>query len=159
MLRGEEGKKDKLCQELNLLVQQSAHAQLERLEQLTHRMETLNRGFIQSSTGSQRVSQEAPAPEDRHNEAETLNEQCPEGNQFFALEMALVVSCRFLRANLQGAQAQEGNKHKDSLPLPYYRQANPILDRLNSTQDKLSISSLLQAAMKIYRLLSWQRSP
>lgn len=52
MLRGEEGKKDKLCQELNLLVQQSAHAQLERLEQLTQRMESLNRGFIQSSTTS-----------------------------------------------------------------------------------------------------------
>ena len=52
-LRIEEGKKDKLCQELNLLVQQSAHAQLERLEQLTQRMESLNRGFVQPphSTG------------------------------------------------------------------------------------------------------------
>ena len=57
VLRGEEAKKDKLCQELNLLVQQSAHAQLERLEQLTHRMESLNRGFIQSTTSNR------PAPE------------------------------------------------------------------------------------------------
>lgn len=46
VLRTEEAKKDKLCQELNLLVQQSAHAQLERLEQLTHRMENLNQGFV-----------------------------------------------------------------------------------------------------------------
>lgn len=45
-LREEEAKKDKLCQELNMLVQQSAHAQLERLEQLTSRMETLNAGFV-----------------------------------------------------------------------------------------------------------------
>ncbi len=64
VLRGEEAKKDKLCQELNLLVQQSAHAQLERLEQLTHRMESLNRGFTQSSIGS------TPAPEPNNNEAQ-----------------------------------------------------------------------------------------
>ena len=41
-LKEEEAVKERLCQELNLLVQQSAHAQLERLEQLTHRMELLN---------------------------------------------------------------------------------------------------------------------
>ena len=56
VLKAEEAKKDKLCQELNLLVQQSAHAQLERLEQLTQRMESLNRGFVQTAGGSQEVS-------------------------------------------------------------------------------------------------------
>ena len=45
-LKTEEAVKDRLCQELNLLVQQSAHAQLERLEQLTQRMELLNKGFM-----------------------------------------------------------------------------------------------------------------
>ena len=45
-LKAEEAVKDRLCQELNLLVQQSAHAQLERLEQLTQRMELLNKGFM-----------------------------------------------------------------------------------------------------------------
>ena len=34
--------KDQLCQELNLLVQQSAHAQIEKLESLTQRLEYLN---------------------------------------------------------------------------------------------------------------------
>ena len=41
-LRTEERIKDQLCQELNLLVQQSAHAQIEKLEQLTQRLEYLN---------------------------------------------------------------------------------------------------------------------
>lgn len=57
-LRIEEGKKDKLCQELNLLVQQSAHAQLERLEQLTQRMESLNRGFVQPAKDPPRIHQD-----------------------------------------------------------------------------------------------------
>ena len=36
-LAAEERSKEQLCQELNLLVQQSAHAQLDKLEQLTQR--------------------------------------------------------------------------------------------------------------------------
>lgn len=42
--RTEDRMKEQLCQELNLLVQQSAHAQLDKLEQLTQRLELLNRG-------------------------------------------------------------------------------------------------------------------
>ena len=42
-LRVEERAKDQLCQELNMLVQQSAHAQIERLELLTQRLEFLNK--------------------------------------------------------------------------------------------------------------------
>ena len=42
-LQLEERAKDQLCQELNLLVQQSAHAQIEKLEQLTQRLEYLNK--------------------------------------------------------------------------------------------------------------------
>ncbi|CAL8467033.1 g6569 [Coccomyxa elongata] len=41
-LKTEEQVKERLCQELNLLVQQSAHAQLEKLEQLTARLERMN---------------------------------------------------------------------------------------------------------------------
>ena len=46
-LRTEERIKDQLCQELNLLVQQSAHAQIEKLEQLTQRLEYLNQVISQ----------------------------------------------------------------------------------------------------------------
>ncbi|KAK9834428.1 hypothetical protein WJX74_001542 [Apatococcus lobatus] len=42
--RTEDRMKEQLCQELNLLVQQSAHAQLDKLEQLTQRLELLNHG-------------------------------------------------------------------------------------------------------------------
>jgi hypothetical protein len=41
-LQVEERLKEQLCQELNLLVQQSAHAQLDKLEMLTQRLEALN---------------------------------------------------------------------------------------------------------------------
>lgn len=40
----EEAAKDELCKELNLLVQQSAHAQLDALEALTRRLEAINGG-------------------------------------------------------------------------------------------------------------------
>lgn len=45
VLVDEEQAKDRLCQELNMLVHQSAHAQLEKLEQLTQRLELLNGGM------------------------------------------------------------------------------------------------------------------
>lgn len=44
-LAAEERVKEQLCQELNLLVQQSAHTQLEKLDQLTQRLELLNAGI------------------------------------------------------------------------------------------------------------------
>eukprot|EP00887_Chlorella_sp_A99_P004744 scaffold4.g4744.t1 len=44
-LAAEERTKEHLCQELNLLVQQSASSQLDKLEQLTQRLEHLNRGL------------------------------------------------------------------------------------------------------------------
>lgn len=37
-----EGAKERLCSELNLLVQQSARMQLQKLDQLTDRLEMLN---------------------------------------------------------------------------------------------------------------------
>jgi hypothetical protein len=37
-LKSEEAVKERLCQELNVLVQQSAHAQLEKLEQVSTSM-------------------------------------------------------------------------------------------------------------------------
>ena len=80
VLRREEAKKDKLCQELNLLVQQSAHAQLERLEQLTQRMESLNRGFLQSSTGSQRAPEEPSARQNDASQDELSSEPHPQGS-------------------------------------------------------------------------------
>ena len=43
VLAAEERAKEQLCQELNMLVQQSTHAQLDKLEQLTRRLELLNR--------------------------------------------------------------------------------------------------------------------
>lgn len=43
VLAAEERVKDQLCQELNLLVQESAHAQIDKLEQLTRRLELLNK--------------------------------------------------------------------------------------------------------------------
>ncbi|CAK0734975.1 hypothetical protein CVIRNUC_000510 [Coccomyxa viridis] len=42
-LKEEDAVKERLCSELNMLVQQSAHAQLEKLEQLTARLERMNR--------------------------------------------------------------------------------------------------------------------
>lgn len=44
-LAAEERVKDQLCQELNLLVQQSARSQLDKLEQLTRRLESVNAGL------------------------------------------------------------------------------------------------------------------
>jgi hypothetical protein len=44
-LAAEEASKEQLCQELNLLVQQSARGQLDKLEQLTQRLEALNSGL------------------------------------------------------------------------------------------------------------------
>mmetsp|Transcript_15726 Transcript_15726/g.44002 ORF Transcript_15726/g.44002 Transcript_15726/m.44002 type:complete len:343 (+) Transcript_15726:242-1270(+) len=44
-LKKEQDIKDQLCQELNLIVQQSAHAQLDKLEQLTARLEQLGSGI------------------------------------------------------------------------------------------------------------------
>ena len=41
-LRGHERSKEQLCQELNLLVHQSATAELSKLEQLTKQLESLN---------------------------------------------------------------------------------------------------------------------
>ncbi|CAL5225456.1 g8276 [Coccomyxa viridis] len=41
-LKEEDAAKERLCSELNMLVQQSAHAQLEKLEQLTARLERMN---------------------------------------------------------------------------------------------------------------------
>lgn len=45
MLAAESQRKDQLCQELNLLVQQSAHAQIDKLEQLTQKLESLTTGM------------------------------------------------------------------------------------------------------------------
>lgn len=44
-LAAEERTKEQLCAELNMLVQQSAHAQLDKLDQLTRRLELLNSGI------------------------------------------------------------------------------------------------------------------
>ena len=72
-LKAEDAVKERLCQELNLLVQQSAHAQLERLEQLTKRMELLNKGFMPETDlelgpkpldSSARTKSDSPAPAD-----------------------------------------------------------------------------------------------
>lgn len=43
VLAAEERIKDQLCQELNLLIQESAHSQLNKLDQLMNRLELLNR--------------------------------------------------------------------------------------------------------------------
>lgn len=42
VLRSHERSKEQLCQELNLLVHQSATAELNKLEQLTQQLESLN---------------------------------------------------------------------------------------------------------------------
>ena len=47
-LAAEERTKEQLCAELNLLVQQSARGQVDKLEQLTQRLETLNAGLSMS---------------------------------------------------------------------------------------------------------------
>jgi hypothetical protein len=47
-LEREEKVKQQLCEELDLLVQQSANSQMHKLEQLTQRLETLNSGLSQS---------------------------------------------------------------------------------------------------------------
>ncbi|KAK9916893.1 hypothetical protein WJX75_008410 [Coccomyxa subellipsoidea] len=52
-LKAEEQVKERLCQELNLLVQQSAHAQLEKLEQLTERLERMNQSVGYSNDKEQ----------------------------------------------------------------------------------------------------------
>lgn len=79
MLRSEEAKKDKLCQELNMLVQQSAHAQLERLEQLTHRMESLNNGFTQSGDRPANHASSRAEPSGQNEDVDAST-----GNQFYA---------------------------------------------------------------------------
>ena len=59
-LKAQEAAKDRLCQELNLLVQQSANAQLQRLEELTQKIEVLNRGFLSTSQSSGAAVQTSP---------------------------------------------------------------------------------------------------
>lgn len=59
-LKKEEDVKDQLCQELNLVVQQSAHAQLDKLEQLTSRLEALSGGAA-ASCNPQRSGGDKPA--------------------------------------------------------------------------------------------------
>ena len=44
--------KDQLCQELNLVVQESAHAQVNKLEQLTARLEQLGGGIVGGTPGA-----------------------------------------------------------------------------------------------------------
>mmetsp|Transcript_17844 Transcript_17844/g.42819 ORF Transcript_17844/g.42819 Transcript_17844/m.42819 type:complete len:278 (+) Transcript_17844:151-984(+) len=55
-LEKEEGVKAQLCEELNLVVQQSANAQFEKLEQLTARLEQLSSGIPDHSPMSNAVS-------------------------------------------------------------------------------------------------------
>ncbi len=67
VLAAEERVKDKLCQELNLLIQESAHAQLDKLDQLTRRLELLNRDLTVaevdlSSEGDAEVARAHSAP-------------------------------------------------------------------------------------------------
>lgn len=49
-LAAEEAAKEELCKELNLLVQQSANAQLDALEALTRRLEAINSGVTGNSS-------------------------------------------------------------------------------------------------------------
>lgn len=49
-LAAEEAAKDELCKELNMLVQQSANAQLDALETLTRRLEAINTGNTGNSS-------------------------------------------------------------------------------------------------------------
>lgn len=74
-LAAEERAKDLLCQELNLLVQQSAHAQLEKLESLTKRLEALNapvRGPEAAAQLQQRIAEVAAGEAAAANAADTV---------------------------------------------------------------------------------------
>eukprot|EP01025_Chloroclados_australasicus_P036825 TRINITY_DN3749_c0_g1_i3.p2 TRINITY_DN3749_c0_g1~~TRINITY_DN3749_c0_g1_i3.p2 ORF type:complete len:283 (-),score=48.34 TRINITY_DN3749_c0_g1_i3:1612-2460(-) len=51
-LKAEEGAKDALCQELNLLVHQSTKLQLDKLEQLTQRIESLSTQIVKNPSTS-----------------------------------------------------------------------------------------------------------
>mmetsp|Transcript_3166 Transcript_3166/g.9127 ORF Transcript_3166/g.9127 Transcript_3166/m.9127 type:complete len:188 (+) Transcript_3166:244-807(+) len=60
-LAAEEAAKDKLCQELNLLVQQSAHAQLNALDALTRRVQALTASGSAPGEGTNGGTAAAPA--------------------------------------------------------------------------------------------------
>eukprot|EP00951_Prasinocladus_malaysianus_P039020 scaffold433111_cov47-Prasinocladus_malaysianus.AAC.1 len=72
-LQKEEDIKDRLCQELNLVVQESAHAQLSKLEQLTSRLEHLHVGIDPQRLPVAGLQQPvATAPETKPNTAKNI---------------------------------------------------------------------------------------
>lgn len=64
VLAGEERIKDQLCQELKLLVDQSARGQGDKLEQLTKRLELLNAGVAPADKGAAQAAAEPTAAAD-----------------------------------------------------------------------------------------------
>ncbi|DBA90855.1 TPA: aci13, variant 2 [Trebouxia sp. C0005] len=58
VLTSHERSKEQLCQELHLLVHQSATAELNKLEQLTKQLEQLNRGSLTESSGAEAAARE-----------------------------------------------------------------------------------------------------
>lgn len=58
VLASHERSKEQLCQELHLLVHQSATAELNKLEQLTKQLEQLNRGNLTDSSGAEAAARE-----------------------------------------------------------------------------------------------------
>lgn len=122
-LKSEEGAKDQLCQELNLLVQQSAHAQLERLEQLTQRMELLNKGFTPAldtdlASALAGVAQATDKPAAAPQQATAPGDSSQEAARPSSPGASLRAYHRFAEAHCQPFEQQSSSQGESLLPQP-----------------------------------------